>query len=190
MYSPKLELLDYQIAIDRQIQQEPERMEYNTAFFTGHRKIHANTLLKINQLIDLAIEQGVTEFWSGMAFGTDLLAAEILTERKLFWKAITPCPYQCIKWSRPDQDAYWRLLRSAVDVIRMSENYTPTCMMERNAYMVKNADLCLSVWDGRREGGTFHTLQMARKANKLIFQFNPKTDEFSILEPPNQLSLF
>ncbi|MEG4286391.1 SLOG family protein [Microcoleus sp. A006_D1] len=181
--------MDYQIAIDREINQEPENMEYHTAFFTGHRNIN-DIRGKILRLIHLAMRQGVREFWSGMAFGTDLLAAEILVERGVRWKAIIPCPHQSIKWSQTDQDKYQNLIENASERILISKQYTPTCMMERNAYMVKNADLCLAIWDGRREGGTFHTIQMARKANKLIFQFNPKTDEFSILEPPNQLSLF
>lgn len=183
MYSPKLELQDYQIAIDRQIQQEPEMEEYNTAFFTGHRGINSSVSKSINKLIDMAINQGVTEFFSGMAIGTDLIAAEIFTERKLFWKAITPCSNQNIKWSKRDQDTYYRLMCCANDEVRISENYTPTCMMERNAYMVKHGDLCLAVWDGRREGGTYQTLQMARKAKKLIFLYKIALNQFRIIEP-------
>jgi hypothetical protein len=68
--------LDYQIAVDRCIQQEPEMKEYNKAFFTGHRGINSSVSKSINKLIDMAIVQGVTEFFSGMAFGTDLLALE------------------------------------------------------------------------------------------------------------------
>ncbi|MCC3459809.1 MAG: DUF1273 family protein [Oscillatoriales cyanobacterium] len=181
MYSP-LELFDYQIAVDREIHAQAEIKEYNTAFFTGHRGVGRSVVKPINKLIDMAIAQGVTEFFSGMAIGTDLLAAEILTDRNLPWKAITPCPYQCIKWSKPYQNAYWQLLRSADAEIRISENYTPTCMMERNAYMVKHSDLCLAVWDGRSNGGTYQTLKMALRAKKLIFAYNPQSNSFRTID--------
>lgn len=65
------------------------------AFITGHRRINYQVVRRgINQLTDLAIQRGFTTFLTGMALGTDQLAAEIWTERYLTWKAILPCEDQ------------------------------------------------------------------------------------------------
>jgi uncharacterized phage-like protein YoqJ len=67
------------------------------AFFTGHRDI-TNIKDGINQLIDMALERGVTEFFNGMALGIDQLAAEVLIERQLHWTAVIPCQNQDRLW--------------------------------------------------------------------------------------------
>jgi hypothetical protein len=50
-------------------------MSFKTAFFTGHRNINLSHQNAINQMIDYALSQDFNHFLSGMAIGTDTLAA-------------------------------------------------------------------------------------------------------------------
>lgn len=62
-------------------------------------------------------------------------------------------------------------------------------MQSRNNYMVRNSDICLAIWDGSSKGGTALTVQMAIKNYKPVYQFNPKTNQFNLIQY-SQLSLF
>jgi hypothetical protein len=66
--------------------------EYQTAMITGHRWFKYD--IKVDKLITMALNQGVTKFLCGMALGTDQVAAEILVRRKLKWTAVIPCADQ------------------------------------------------------------------------------------------------
>lgn len=167
---------NYKNLVDRIIdEEEGNLMEYNTACFTGHRGIDSFVKGAILQLINMASEQGVREFLSGMAFGTDLMAAEVLFERQLPWTAVLPCPAeeQTLKWPGPYKDVHARLLDVANKQILLSEHYTDDCMAVRNRFMVDNSELCLGVWDGRKKGGTYQTLRYARSLKKLIYVYDP-----------------
>jgi len=192
MYSPKLELHDYLVAIDRVTKDEPEdfEMEYHTAFFTGHRYITVFYKADLNKLIDMALNQGVSDFLCGMAVGTDLLAAECLLDRALPWTAVIPCADQYERWPVHQQQRYHGLLRQADKQIVLYPKYEDGVMQARNLYMVKHSDLCLAMYDDSKTGGTALTIKMARQYQKLIFRCNPHTNRFLIDEPSNQLSLF
>ena len=163
----------------------------NTAFITGHRHINYRIVSEgIHQLTDRAIERGFTTFLSGMAIGTDLLAAQIWSERYLTWKAILPCSDQSRLWTYKQQILYRKLLTKATEIKILYPQYKQGVMQGRDQYLVKNSQLCLAVWDGRETGGAFLTIEMARKAKLPLIIFNPKTLEISCEEPPKQLNLF
>ncbi|MBE9256581.1 SLOG family protein [Dolichospermum sp. LEGE 00246] len=158
------------------------------AFFTGHRNID-DIKDPINQLIDIALKRGVTEFFNGMALGTDQLAAEVLIKRKLNWTAVIPCKDQDRLWSLQQKVKYKELLKSASNKIVLYPEYAPGVMQARDQWMVKYSDLCLAVYDGRLTGGTALSVNLATVKNILIIQFNPRTLEIKVIEP-QQLSLF
>ncbi len=163
----------------------------NTAFITGHRTVDYPIVRQgINQLTNLAIERGITNFLTGMALGTDTLAAIIWTERYLTWKAILPCSDQSRLWTYKQQFLYRQLLGQATEIKILYPQYEQGVMQGRDNWLVKNSQLCLAVWDGRETGGTYLTVQMARKAKLPLIIFNPKSLEISYEEPPKQLNLF
>ena len=162
-----------------------------TAFITGHRLIDYQIVHQgINQLTNLALNRGITTFLTGMALGTDTLAAQIWTERQLTWKAILPCSDQSNLWTYKQQFIYRQLLTKATEVKVLYPQYEQGVMQARDAWLVNNSQLCLAVWDGRTIGGTHLTIQMARKAKLPLIIFNPKTELIEIEEPLKQLSLF
>ncbi|MBS9396027.1 MAG: DUF1273 domain-containing protein [Dolichospermum sp. LBC05a] len=158
------------------------------AFFTGNRDI-TNIKDGINQLIDMALERGVTEFFNGMALGTDQQAAEVLIERQLHWTAVIPCKDQDRLWSLQQKLKYQELLKSASNKIVLYPEYTPGVMQARNQWMVKHSHICLAVYDNRLTGGAALSVNIATVKNILIIQFNPRTLEIKVIEP-QQLSLF
>ena len=164
-----------------------------TAFITGHRRITAAVVRRgINQLTDLAIERGITTFLTGMAIGTDQLAAEVWTTRQLTWKAILPCQDQSVLWPFTTQLHYRNLLTKASEIKVLYPKFERGVMQGRNQYLVKNSQLGLAVWNNgcqQGSGGTFLTIQMARKASKPLIIFNPLTQEFSFEPKHHQLKL-
>jgi len=158
------------------------------AFFTGHRDI-TNIKDGINQLIDMALERGVTKFFNGMALGTDQLAAEVLIERQLHWTAVIPCQNQDRLWTLQQKLKYKELLKSASNKIVLYPEYTPGVMQARNQWMVKHSHICLAVYDSRLTGGAALSVNIAIAHHLPIIQFNPKTLEIVVIEP-KQLSLF
>jgi len=158
------------------------------AFFTGHRNIH-DIKDGINQLIDVALDKGITEYFNGMAIGIDQLIAQVLIERQLNWTAVIPCQNQDRLWNLQQKVKYKELLKSASKQIVLYPEYTPGVMQARNQWMIKHSDICLAVYDGRLTGGTALSVNMAIAHNLPIIKLNPKTLEITLIEP-RQLSLF
>ncbi|MBD2629681.1 SLOG family protein [Trichormus variabilis] len=158
------------------------------AFFTGHRNI-VNVTDAINQLIDVALERGVTEFLDGLAIGTDQEAAQVLIDRQLLWTAVIPCNDQDRLWSPQQKQRYHQLLKSASNKIVLYPEYTPGVMQARDKWMVTHSHVCLAVYDGRLTGGTALSVNLAIAQHLPVIQFNPRTLEIAVIEP-RQLSLF
>lgn len=164
------------------------------AFFTGHRYVEGNLPMwhiGVDRLITAAYKRGARHFYSGMALGADQLAAEILQTRKCKWTAVIPCADQDELWPYKQKRRYRKLLKSAPEQVVLYDKYSNGVMQARNAWMVKRSQICLAIWDGRSDGGTAMTVNMARSRNLPILRLNPKTGEITIIEPPIvQLSLF
>ena len=54
----------------------------------------------------------------------------------------------------------------------ISKEYEKDCMLMRNKFMVDNSDFVIAMWDGRKRGGAYHTLNYAKKLNKQIILAN------------------
>ncbi|MCT7977677.1 SLOG family protein [Laspinema olomoucense] len=159
-----------------------------SAFFTGHRTIPLSVTPGIEQLVAIANKQGVEHFYIGMALGTDQLTAQILSKMQLPWTAVVPCRDQDKFWSQSQKQKYHHILSLAPDKIYLADKYYTGCLNQRNLWMINNSQLCLSVWDGRQHGGTFHAVNQARRKNLTIINFHPQKH---LIEPVLiQLSLF
>lgn len=138
-----------------------------------HGRKYKEYINRLKKKIELAItEYGITGFISGMAIGADLDFAEtVLKLRKKY--AITlecaiPCPNQTLKWNDKDKRRYERIIKRADEVNIISERYTPECMLNRNRYMVDKSELVIAVFNGKKEGGTWYTINYAKGKNKKI----------------------
>lgn len=154
------------------------------ACVTGHRYIVKNkpNNIAINHLIDLALKDGIQQFYVGMSRGADFLFADILSERNLNWVAIIPCISQTHLWNKTDKDKHKFLVDKADDMIILHDEYKRGVMHYRNRYMVDNSELLLAIYDDSAKGGTFYTVNLALKQHKKVVQFNPNTHQFNVLK--------
>jgi len=168
------------------------------ACFTGHRdfsRFHTSLSSAehaIAHLVEIAIQQHeISHFYSGMAIGTDLLAARVLCKLGLPWTAVIPCENQPNKWSKNWQKAYFSLLAQANSSIVLQSEYSRSCMNARNAWMVKRSDLLIAVWDEQKTkgSGTFNTVQMAMKKKIPLLLWNPSTLKVKNLKPKPKIQL-
>lgn len=149
----------------------------STCCFSGHRpeKLAQNGDINSPQIrrlismlyleIENAIQDGYTNFITGMARGIDLWAAGYIFEKRIKnprLKLICAIPYKghgqnlknAEKWE------YDNIVASADKVFILEDKYTKNCMQKRNYFMVDNSSRLIAVVDNYRSG-TGQTIRYA-----------------------------
>ncbi|MDE6613046.1 MAG: DUF1273 domain-containing protein [Clostridia bacterium] len=156
-----------------------------TCCCTGHRpkgfpyqygidkQKHDTYLKTLEQKIELAVTvYGMTNFISGMAIGEDMDFAETVLKLRnkypITLECAIPCPNQTLKWDSADKLRYESILKRADEIDLVSKLYTPESMLNRNRYMVDKSELIIAVFNGIEKGGTWYTINYAKKENKII----------------------
>lgn len=168
-----------------------------TCCFTGHRpeglpfrtdESHPDCVKLKEQLSQeiewLITEEGVRHFISGMAAGTDLIAAELVLELKQKYPQITlesaiPYEEQAVKWTAAQREQYYRIAGQCDESITLQLTYTRDCMKRRSHYMVDHSGYVLAVWAGAPRSGIGQTVRYARSLGRQITIINPKTLEIT-----------
>lgn len=162
-----------------------------TCCFTGHRpqslpwKFNENDprcqnlKMKLKETIIECIQKGYTQFLTGMALGIDQIASEIVLNLKKEYPqikliAILPCINQSSVWKNQKMvNRYQLILEQCDDVITLSDEYTTSCLMERNHYMIDHADVVIAIWNEKYTSGTGKTISYAQRQNKKMIVINP-----------------
>ncbi|NCE65095.1 DUF1273 family protein [Pseudoflavonifractor sp. 524-17] len=165
-------------------------MRETTCAFTGHRphkfpwkydetdpRCAALKRVLAEQVGRLA-EAGVTDFFSGMADGSDVWLSQMVLDLRannpaLKLHCLLPCEGQAGKWSGSAQERYHAILKQADTVEYVSRKYYDGCMIDRNHRLVEAAGLLLAVYNGERRGGTQATVSYARKLGRAIMIVEP-----------------
>ena len=168
-----------------------ERQKISCAF-TGHRshkfpwkeneddpRCIALKKTLTERIVALA-EAGITDFFNGMADGTDHYCAQIvLTLREknpaLKLHCVLPHKGQADKWSDSARERYYSILKQADSVEYVCQSYYDGCMIDRNHRLVESAGLLLAVYNGARRSGTGATVNYARRMGREIIVINPLT---------------
>ena len=121
--------------------------------------------------------RGVTDYYSGMADGTDLFAALAVLDLRescpdVRLHCILPHQGQCDRWSEPARKRYHAILDHADEIITLSDHYYDGCLLDRNKYLVDVAGYLLAVYDGTR-GGTAATVAYARRQGRRMITVDP-----------------
>ena len=162
-------------------------MAYRSCSFTGHRQIKATHTSAIGALVDKGIayaySEGCRDFYSGGAIGFDTLAARAVIRFRISHPDVRlvlclPCITQASLWSDSQRDDYEYLIRSADEIIYASEEYTDTCMRERNKMLAETADLVIA-YVGRTRSGSSQTARMAERLGKTVYNIYPTLEEKS-----------
>lgn len=142
-----------------------------SAAFTGHRSLPFQQTTAIKAaLLNLITEwhtMGITNYYCGMAWGFDLLAAEcvLLAKRKfpdITLTAVIPYREQCALWQETSRRRYRDIVQKADNRIILSENYYKGCLLVRNDFMLDHASRLVAYYNGDRRGGTAYTFNRAR----------------------------
>lgn len=140
--------------------------------FTGHRpekldedETHVIEWLKTE--IGKAVEEGYTDFITGMARGVDLWAAEEvlrLKEEGAELRLIAASAFKGMeeRWARDWQVRYRTVLKKADEVHFISAKPGRRAFFERNEWMVDHASRLIAVYTGAG-GGTKMTMEYAGK---------------------------
>lgn len=118
-------------------------------------------------------KNGTKEFYSGMAMGFDIIAAETVILYKLSCdqsiKLICAVPFYNQEKNFPEQwkERYKHIISHADEIIYTSENYSQGCYMKRNEFMVDRSDVVVT-WFNGNSGGTKNTIRYAEKSGKKI----------------------
>ena len=144
-----------------------------TCCFTGHRKIPQARLPLLRERLENTVrrlieERGTVNFIAGGALGFDTLAAECVLSLKKEYPKINlllalPCPEQDTRWRKEDRERYAKILSECDKYIYISERYTPSCMHERNRFLVDHSSFCIAYRQEGKQGGTAYTLEYAKQ---------------------------
>lgn len=120
---------------------------------------------KLYSVVEAVCESGVTHFICGMALGCDMYCAEaVIALRKrrvgITLEAAVPYDGQDERWPAESRKRYRDILMECDAVHLVSDRYTPTCMMDRNRYMVDKSSILIACYDGK-SGGTWNTIKYA-----------------------------
>lgn len=159
--------------------------------FTGHRpekiwdlKVGRITEEKVKAVIRETVimlgQDGVRTFYSGMARGTDMWAAEVVIELQKTYHdieliAVKPFPEQTdMSWPEQEKIKYQDLLSKCTEVKVICPVYEKEAYKKRNQYLVDNCEVLVVVYDPRHSrSGTGQTVRMAEKAKRRILRINP-----------------
>ena len=155
------------------------RGRQQTCCFTGHRPgklpwryderdLRCVSLkARIADAVEVAYQGGYRHFLCGMALGCDLYFCECVLRLRqdhpdVTVEAAIPCPTQADAWP-PDQRRRYREMVAACDYETLvSQQYSPSCMLRRDRYMVDHASLLIAAFDGS-PGGTRYTVEYAMR---------------------------
>ena len=140
--------------------------------FTGHRpqflkRPEDDIKVDLENSILKAMVEGYTTFISGMAYGIDIWAAEIVVRLKsghpeLHLVAAIPFPGFDEAWNEDWRHRYHRLLSLAEYVKVLEPSFSREAYLKRNEWMVSHSAKVIAVYNGQ-PGGTQNTIHYAKR---------------------------
>lgn len=147
--------------------------------FTGHRTIRPEHVSRIKSLLATAIielyERGYHVFYSGMAIGFDLLAAETIIDLKAICPqmrlvAAIPFPGQEQRYSDRDKQRYHAALAAADESYVLAPRFSGDAYRRRNAYLVEHGSVLVAYYDAADGmSGTGQTVRMAERRGRNVW---------------------
>ena len=151
--------------------------------FTGHRpdklKIPEERLAALLESeIRNAVNDGFTTYITGMAKGTDLVAAEIVLrlreqDKRLKLICALPHPGFGLHWGGGWTERFQRVLVQADLERTICPSFSYASYQTRNEWMCRHSGVVIAVFNGER-GGTKNTLDYAQKIDVPCIIINGK----------------
>ena len=139
--------------------------------FTGHRPERLEmsedkVIAWLEEQIRKAVEDGYTDFISGMQRGVDIWAAEIVIKLKKEGKKVhlvAACAWNGMEkdWEPEWKKRYTKILMGSDKIVYVSKKPGRAAFFERNHWMVDNSSRLIGVYTGA-PGGTKETVWYAK----------------------------
>lgn len=140
--------------------------------FTGHRpqklnRAEGDIKRDLEKAIKSAISNGYSTFITGMAYGVDIWAGEIVVRLKetnldLHLIAAIPFPDFSSRWSGEWKGQYEELLKKADLIKVICPFYNAGAYQRRNEWMVDHSAHIIAVFNGEKSG-TKNTIDYAQR---------------------------
>ncbi len=153
----------------------------NYCCFTGHRpqklrRSEQEIKADLEQAILQATADGYTTFITGMAYGVDIWAGQIVVRLReqnpaLHLIAAVPFPGFEDRWSAEWKKAYATLLEQADIVKYICPRYNAGAYQRRNEWMVDHASRVIAVFNGE-PSGTKNTIDYAKTKGMAIINIS------------------
>ena len=140
--------------------------------FTGHRpqklnRAESDIKRDLEDAIKSAISNGYSTFITGMAYGVDIWAGEIVVRLReanpdLHLIAAVPFSSFYARWSNDWKERYEALLEKADFVKVICTSYNAGAYQRRNEWMVDHSAHVIAVFNGEKSG-TKNTIDYAKK---------------------------
>lgn len=152
-------------------------MRQHRCCFTGHRPqklTRSERAIKkdLETAIADAVKDGFTTFITGMAYGVDIWAGEIvvrLRKKNPNLRLIAAVPFEGFdsRWSNDWKRAYTALLEETDLVKYICPAYNPGAYQRRNEWMVDHSARVIAVWNGQ-PSGTKNTIDYAERCGVAV----------------------
>lgn len=156
-------------------------MRLRRCCFTGHRpqklrRSEKEIKVDLETAIQQAITDGYTTFITGMAYGVDIWAGQIVVQLRKSNPAlhlIAAVPFRGFedRWSADWKRAYQELLEQADLVMYICPGYNAGAYQRRNEWMVDHSSRMIAVFNGE-PSGTKNTIEYANKQAVYILRIN------------------
>lgn len=151
---------------------------------TGHRaKDLKNEQYVYAQLKHAFHDLRADKVIQGMCDGVDLMAAKVAYLDRIPYIAVKPWSTHTVAEGWLHQYKQAEKYAEHVEIINQSEIFPgPHVYHERNRWMVDRAGVVVAVWSGHKKGGTYATVEYAKKKERPIWRINPETMEVGWLQ--------
>lgn len=135
---------------------------------------------KLEKQITALVDDGYTNFLSGMALGVDCWCSQIVLDLRkknpaLKLHCLLPCEGQDVRWPAASQKRYHAILEIADFIVYVNHAYSDKCMLERDRALVQFASMVLAVYGGEYRSGTGATVRYAEKLGRELIIIDPIT---------------
>jgi hypothetical protein len=143
---------------------------------TGHRNLKNRDWTK--QVIDDILTKAHNKYQDnlkclcGLALGADTIFGLLALDKGIDLWAYPSGLWQADRWRSEDKMVWEKLYHGASATNCVGETNRP--YLRRNDNMVRDADVALVVWDGRRGGGTYYTMNKIIEKGIIWGHINPK----------------
>lgn len=157
----------------------PEEAGRSVAF-TGHRNYDRHPLAEpaaLERTVEELYRRGMRIFYSGMAPGFDLAAAECVLRLRarhgdVCLVAAIPCPGQADRFPAAVRMRYRRIVERADCQVVVCKENRASSYLARDRYMVDRSGLLVAFYDGSK-GGTHYTVHYARRLGREVVNLCP-----------------